>query len=60
VADGKQEPGRDESDPGKPADGSRANGTDTVEQLERLAELREQGILTEEEFRAEKRKIILG
>jgi hypothetical protein len=31
---------------------------DTVEQLRRLAELRDQGILTEEEFSAEKRKIL--
>jgi hypothetical protein len=31
---------------------------DTVEQLKRLAELRDQGVLTEEEFTAEKRKIL--
>ncbi|HEY1366461.1 MAG TPA: SHOCT domain-containing protein [Gaiellaceae bacterium] len=60
MADGRQEPGRDASDRDASADVSRTNGTDTVEQLERLAELREQGILTEEEFRAEKRRIILG
>jgi putative oligomerization/nucleic acid binding protein len=34
--------------------------SDTVEQLERLAELREQGILSEEEFRIEKGKLIHG
>jgi putative oligomerization/nucleic acid binding protein len=34
--------------------------SDTVEQLERLAELREQGILSEDEFRTEKRKLIQG
>jgi Short C-terminal domain len=31
---------------------------DTVDQLRRLAELRDQGVLTEEEFTAEKRKIL--
>jgi len=51
---------RQESDPRTAAEAARAHGTDTVEQLERLAELREQGILTEEEFRAEKQKLIHG
>jgi hypothetical protein len=32
--------------------------SDAVEQLKRLAELREQGILTEDEFIAEKRNIL--
>jgi Short C-terminal domain len=31
---------------------------DPVEQLQRLAELREQGVLTEDEFTAEKRNIL--
>jgi len=31
---------------------------DPVEQIRRLAELREQGVLTEDEFTAEKRKIL--
>jgi hypothetical protein len=31
---------------------------DLAEQLEELAELREQGILTEEEFAAEKKKLV--
>lgn len=31
---------------------------DLAEQLEELAELREQGILTEEEFAAEKKKLL--
>jgi hypothetical protein len=39
---------------------AQAAPSDTVDQLERLAELREQNILSEEEFRAEKRKLIHG
>jgi hypothetical protein len=31
---------------------------DPVERLERLAELREQGVLTEDEFAAEKRNVL--
>ena len=31
---------------------------DLVEQLQRLAELREQGVLTDDEFTAEKQKIL--
>jgi aryl-alcohol dehydrogenase-like predicted oxidoreductase len=33
-------------------------GADTVEQLKQLAELRDQGILTDEEFNAQKAKIL--
>jgi hypothetical protein len=33
---------------------------DTVSQLERLAQLKEQGLLTDEEFAAEKAKILAG
>lgn len=35
-----------------------AAGGDSIEQLERLAKLKEQGILTDEEFSAEKAKIL--
>jgi hypothetical protein len=35
-----------------------AGGTDTVEQLKQLAELRNQGILTDDEFNAQKAKIL--
>ncbi len=34
------------------------DANDPVEQLQRLAELREQGVLTEDEFIAEKRNIL--
>lgn len=34
------------------------SGIDTISQLEKLAKLKEQGILTEEEFLAQKRKIL--
>ena len=34
------------------------SGTDRVEQIKELAELRDQGILTEEEFAAEKKKLL--
>ena len=33
-------------------------GNDPVDRLQRLAELREQGVLTEDEFTAEKRNIL--
>jgi hypothetical protein len=33
-------------------------GTNTVEQLKQLAELRDQGILTDEEFNAQKAKLL--
>ena len=33
---------------------------DPIEQLKQLAELRDQGILTEEEFAAEKAKVLAG
>ncbi len=40
-----------------PAEASNGNG-DVVEQLKGLAELKEQGILTEDEFAAQKAKIL--
>jgi hypothetical protein len=41
--------------------GTRGSGDDDrLEQLERLARLREQGVLTGEEFEAEKRRILGG
>lgn len=41
---------------GEPAPADAAD--DPMEQLQRLAELREQGVLTEDEFAAEKRNIL--
>ena len=41
-----------------PADEQPDEASDPVVQLQRLAELREQGLLTEEEFIAEKRNIL--
>jgi hypothetical protein len=50
------------ADPGRPAQGrelhDEAPPPDPAEQLEELAELREQGILTEEEFAAEKKRLL--
>jgi hypothetical protein len=37
---------------------SSATSEDTISRLERLAKLRESGVLTEEEFQSEKRKIL--
>lgn len=37
-----------------------APGTDVVAQLKALAELKDQGILTEEEFAAQKAKVLAG
>ena len=36
------------------------SGTDPIEKLKQLAELRDQGILTEEEFTAAKTKVLAG
>lgn len=44
--------------PPQPVQGS--GGTDVVGQLKALAELRDQGILTEQEFAAQKSKILGG
>jgi hypothetical protein len=41
-----------------PADVVPDEANDPVDQLQRLAELREQGVLTEDEFTAEKRNIL--
>jgi len=41
-----------------PADAGRDETNDPVVRLQRLAELREQGVLTEDEFAAEKRNIL--
>jgi hypothetical protein len=41
-----------------PAGAGPDEANDPVEQLRRLAELREQGVLTEDEFTAEKRNIL--
>ena len=43
-----------------PAPASEAGSTVPVEQLKQLAELREQGILTDEEFAAQKAKLLGG
>ncbi|MGB4768254.1 MAG: SHOCT domain-containing protein [Candidatus Saccharimonas sp.] len=43
----------------QPAPEAAVTADDTVEQIKKLAELRDQGILTEEEFSA-KKKLILG
>jgi hypothetical protein len=52
--------GPDEQAPavGEEAPASGAPIADLAEQLKELAELREQGILTEEEFSAEKKKLL--
>jgi len=51
---GQEEPAYDVSDPGPPPEAA----LDPVDQLKQLHELREQGILTEEEFSAEKKKLL--
>jgi hypothetical protein len=38
--------------------GAPAAGTDTIEQLKELGELRDKGVLTEEEFAAQKAKLL--
>jgi Short C-terminal domain len=44
----------------EPPPAADAGGTDRVEQLKELAGLRDQGVLTEEEFAAEKARILNG
>jgi hypothetical protein len=44
--------------PPPPAPAPAAGGDDTVEKLKELAELKQQGILTEEEFATEKARIL--
>ena len=43
-----------------PAQRSAPSTTDTLEQLKALGELKAQGVLTEEEFAAQKAKILAG
>ena len=49
--DAAQEPEYQEAPPAEPAE-------DPIEQIKKLAELRDQGILTEEEFSAQKAKLL--
>jgi hypothetical protein len=53
------EPSYDEPQP-VPAQRSAPSTTDTLEQLKSLGELKAQGVLTEEEFAAQKAKILAG
>ena len=46
--------------PPAPAPAPAAAGADRVEQLKDLAALKEQGVLTEQEFAAEKARILAG
>jgi hypothetical protein len=48
----------DEPPPQEPAPAAAPTQADKVEQLKQLAALKDQGILTEEEFAAEKAKIL--
>jgi len=44
--------------PSQPSQPAAASGTDRLEQLTKLGELKSQGVLTEEEFAREKAKIL--
>jgi hypothetical protein len=44
--------------PAAPAGPNLGVGDDTIEELKKLAALRDQGILTEEEFTAQKKKLL--
>lgn len=52
----QQEPAPPQAPPAQPAPSS--GGTDRIAALTQLGELRDQGVLTEEEFNAEKAKIL--
>ena len=56
--DAQQQPQQQYYDAPPPAPAPAAPEVDTVAQLRELAKLRDDGILTEEEFAAEKRKIL--
>jgi hypothetical protein len=43
-----------------PAPAAPASGDDMIEQLEKLGELRDKGILTDAEFEAQKAKLLAG
>ena len=46
--------------PGFAASGPHVQGDDTISKLERLAKLKEQGLLTDAQFAAQKMKILEG
>ena len=53
-----QEPQQQQYEEPPPAPAPEAPAVDPIEQLRELAKLRDDGILTEEEFAAEKRKVL--
>ena len=58
IAADRQQAYESKTMPEQRAPAEASNGGDVVEQLKGLAELKEQGILTEEEFAAQKAKIL--
>ena len=57
-ADAYQQQAYQEPPPPPPAPAASSGGEDRITQLKELAELKEQGILTEQEFAAEKARIL--
>ncbi|HKV69125.1 MAG TPA: SHOCT domain-containing protein [Gaiellales bacterium] len=59
---GAADPGYDEPAAAAPPPPAPASGMsdDSIARLKQLAELRDQGVLTEEEFNAEKQKVLNG
>lgn len=55
-----QEQAAPQQAPAAPAGGSGALSEDAMDQLQKLAELHEQGILTDAEFEVQKQKILQG
>ena len=56
MTDADQEAGGAAASPAAPATGG--GGVDVADQLQKLADLRDQGVLTDEEFEAQKAKIL--
>ncbi len=56
----QEQPQEQPQQPAAPAPAAPAAGPDRVEQLKDLASLKEQGILTDEEFASEKARILAG
>jgi len=53
-------PQQEYAEPAVPAPAAAPGGEDRIEQLKELAALKEQGVLTDEEFAAEKARILGG
>jgi hypothetical protein len=54
------EPGLSDAQPAPPPPAPAGGPDDTIDQLQKLGQLRDQGVLTEAEFEAQKAKVLAG